>query len=178
LQSYLRRGLSSFHRRKPLPAIASAQARRAGLCGLAHQARSIARQQNSSFMNWKLTPCPTPVTLFVDGHYLMKIGLMNNPSASVYDEIISFAQAGFDFVDLTIEGPNAANPDPERIRVLLDQIQTRKGSVYSLTNITCPLSGTPTPASRMLTLSNRCARPVSRNLNAVQRSFLLQGQRS
>jgi sugar phosphate isomerase/epimerase len=51
----------------------------------------------------------------------MKIGLMNNPSASVYDEIISFARARFDFVDLTIEGPNAVNPDPERVRALLDQ---------------------------------------------------------
>jgi sugar phosphate isomerase/epimerase len=51
----------------------------------------------------------------------MKIGLMNNPLASVYDEVISFAQAGYDFVDLTIEGPNAVNPDPERIRGLIDQ---------------------------------------------------------
>jgi hypothetical protein len=51
----------------------------------------------------------------------MKIGLMNNPSVSVYDEIISFAQARFDFVDLTIEGPRAVNPDPERVRTLLDQ---------------------------------------------------------
>jgi len=37
------------------------QARRAGLCGLAHQ-------KNSSFMNWKLTQCPTLVTLFMDRH--------------------------------------------------------------------------------------------------------------
>ncbi len=46
---------------------------------------------------------------------------MNNPSASVYDEITAVGQAGFDFVDLTIEGPNAADPDPERICTLLDQ---------------------------------------------------------
>jgi len=51
----------------------------------------------------------------------MKIGFMNNPAASVYEEIIAFAQTPFDFVDLTIEGPNAANPDPQKIRVLLDQ---------------------------------------------------------
>lgn len=51
----------------------------------------------------------------------MKIGLMNNPAASVYDEIISFGRARFDFVDLTIEGPNAVNPDPKRIRELLDE---------------------------------------------------------
>lgn len=51
----------------------------------------------------------------------MKIGLMNNPSASVYDEIASVAKARFDFVDLTIEGPNAVNPDPARVRALLDK---------------------------------------------------------
>jgi len=55
-------------RRKPLPAIAKAQARRAGLCGLAHQARSVALQHNSSFMNWKLAWRPTLVTLFMDRH--------------------------------------------------------------------------------------------------------------
>ena len=46
---------------------------------------------------------------------------MNDPSASVYDEIISFGKAHYDFVDLTIEGPDALNPDPERVLVLLDQ---------------------------------------------------------
>jgi sugar phosphate isomerase/epimerase len=51
----------------------------------------------------------------------MKIGLMNDPSASVYDEIISFGKAHYDFLDLTIEGPNALNPDPERVLALLDQ---------------------------------------------------------
>ena len=51
----------------------------------------------------------------------MKIGLMNDPRASVYDEIISFGQAHYDFVDLTLEGPNALNPDPERVLALLDQ---------------------------------------------------------
>jgi sugar phosphate isomerase/epimerase len=51
----------------------------------------------------------------------MKIGLMNDPSASVYDEIISFGKAHFDFVDLTIEGPEALNPDPEKVLSLLDR---------------------------------------------------------
>ncbi len=51
----------------------------------------------------------------------MKIGLMNDPSASVYDEITSFGEANYDFVDLTIEGPNALNPDPEKVLSLLDQ---------------------------------------------------------
>ena len=51
----------------------------------------------------------------------MKIGLMNDPKSSVYDEIISFGEANYDFVDLTIEGPNALNPDIERVLALLDQ---------------------------------------------------------
>ena len=51
----------------------------------------------------------------------MKIGLMNDPSASVYDEITSFGEANYDFLDLTIEGPDALNPDPEKVLALLDQ---------------------------------------------------------
>jgi sugar phosphate isomerase/epimerase len=35
----------------------------------------------------------------------MKIGVMNNPSLCVYDEIAAIAAAKFDFVDLSIEGP-------------------------------------------------------------------------
>lgn len=41
----------------------------------------------------------------------MKIGLMNNPAGSVYEEIKSFGKNRFDFVDLTLEGPNALNVD-------------------------------------------------------------------
>ena len=37
----------------------------------------------------------------------MKIGVMNHPTKPVYDEVKSFGQARFDFVDLTIEGPKA-----------------------------------------------------------------------
>ncbi|OEU53876.1 MAG: sugar phosphate isomerase [Desulfobacterales bacterium C00003060] len=51
----------------------------------------------------------------------MKIGLMNNPSASIYDEIVLFGEAHYDFLDLTIEGPDALDPDPERVVALLDQ---------------------------------------------------------
>jgi sugar phosphate isomerase/epimerase len=51
----------------------------------------------------------------------MKIGLMNNPAKSVYDEIISFGKAHFDFVDLTIESPNARNIDPVRILSILER---------------------------------------------------------
>jgi len=51
----------------------------------------------------------------------MKIGLMNNPAASVYDEIIFLGESHYEFVDLTIEGPNALSPDPERVLALLNQ---------------------------------------------------------
>jgi sugar phosphate isomerase/epimerase len=51
----------------------------------------------------------------------MKIGVMNDPSASVYDEITSLGEAGYEFVDLTIEGPKALNLDIERVLSLLDQ---------------------------------------------------------
>ncbi len=51
----------------------------------------------------------------------MKIGVMNNPSASVYNEITAFGKAGYDFVDLTIEGPNALDIDVERTRTICKQ---------------------------------------------------------
>lgn len=50
----------------------------------------------------------------------MKIGIMNNPSNSVYDEARFCGKAGFDFLDLTIEGPNAATVDIPKMLVLLD----------------------------------------------------------
>ena len=46
---------------------------------------------------------------------------MNHPAKSVYDEVISFGKARFEFVDLTIEGPNALNIDPEKMRPILDR---------------------------------------------------------
>ena len=51
----------------------------------------------------------------------MKIGVMNNPTKPVYDEIKSFGKARFDFVDLTIEGPKAFNINPDKIRPILDR---------------------------------------------------------
>ena len=51
----------------------------------------------------------------------MKIGVMNHPAKPVYDEVISFGKARFDFVDLTIEGPKAFNIDPEKMRPILDR---------------------------------------------------------
>jgi sugar phosphate isomerase/epimerase len=51
----------------------------------------------------------------------MKIGVMNDPAKPVYDEVTAFGKAGFDFVDLTIEGPNAFNIDAAELRTLLDR---------------------------------------------------------
>ena len=51
----------------------------------------------------------------------MKIGVMNHPARPVYDEVISFGKARFDFVDLTIEGPNAFNISSEIMRPILDR---------------------------------------------------------
>jgi sugar phosphate isomerase/epimerase len=53
----------------------------------------------------------------------MKIGVMNDPSASVCEEIISFGKARYDFVDLTMEGPNALDFDIKRARVILEQYE-------------------------------------------------------
>ena len=51
----------------------------------------------------------------------MKIGVMNNPSHSVYDETIAFGKEGFDFIDLTIEGPRALDVDINKMGALLKQ---------------------------------------------------------
>ena len=48
----------------------------------------------------------------------MKIGLMNNPRLSVYKQVESIGKAGFDFVDLTIEGP-LHSFDVDKVRALL-----------------------------------------------------------
>ena len=50
----------------------------------------------------------------------MKIGIMNNPSKSIYNEAAFCGKAGFDFLDLTIEGPHATTVDISRLRLLLD----------------------------------------------------------
>lgn len=46
---------------------------------------------------------------------------MNNPSKSIYDETTAIGKAGFDFIDLTIEGPNARDVDSEKMGTLLKQ---------------------------------------------------------
>lgn len=50
----------------------------------------------------------------------MKLGVMNNPKRSVYDEVAAIGEAGFDFVDLTIEGPAALDIDTQRMQSILD----------------------------------------------------------
>ncbi len=50
----------------------------------------------------------------------MKIGIMNNPSKSVYDEATYCGKAGFDFLDLTIEGPDAINVDVAKLSPILE----------------------------------------------------------
>jgi len=51
----------------------------------------------------------------------MKIGVMNDPAKPVCDEVAAFGKAGFDFVDLTVEGPMAYNIDVTELRPLLER---------------------------------------------------------
>ena len=50
----------------------------------------------------------------------MKIGIMNNPSKPVCDEVTSCGKARFDFLDLTIEGPYATSIDVASLGPILD----------------------------------------------------------
>ena len=49
----------------------------------------------------------------------MKTGIMNNPSKPVNDEAVFCGEAGFDFLDLTIEGPCATDVDIAGLRPVL-----------------------------------------------------------
>lgn len=53
----------------------------------------------------------------------MKIGKMNNPAKSVYEEAVFCGKAGFDFLDLTIEGPQATTVDIARLQPILDTFE-------------------------------------------------------
>ena len=46
---------------------------------------------------------------------------MNIPAKSIYDEVASFGEARFDFVDLTIEGPAATEVDVAKLQSVLDR---------------------------------------------------------
>ena len=50
----------------------------------------------------------------------MKIGMMNHPSESIQEEAEFCGQSRFDFLDLTIEGPKAAEVDIPGLRAILD----------------------------------------------------------
>jgi sugar phosphate isomerase/epimerase len=50
----------------------------------------------------------------------MKIGIMNNPSKPICNEATFCGKAGFDFLDLTIEGPHAATVDIANLQPILD----------------------------------------------------------
>lgn len=45
----------------------------------------------------------------------LKIGVMNDPRRSVYDEAAAIGRAGYDFLDLTLEGPAALKIDVDRL---------------------------------------------------------------
>jgi len=51
----------------------------------------------------------------------MQIGLMNNPRAPLEKEISAIGNAGYDFVDLTIEGPQIQHSDIDRIKHILER---------------------------------------------------------
>src|SRR6185503_5262262 len=55
----------------------------------------------------------------------MQLGMMNNPQADVLAEARWAADHGFEFLDLTIEGPRASldQIDPRAIRRLLDEAE-------------------------------------------------------
>ena len=57
----------------------------------------------------------------------MKIGVMNNPTKSIYDEAAFCHQARFDFLDLTIEGHSAHAVDAAKLCPVLEE--------YGLDNI-------------------------------------------
>ncbi len=51
----------------------------------------------------------------------MQIGLMNHPGLPLLEQVDAMGQAGYDFVDLTIEGPCALDPDVDQLKKILDR---------------------------------------------------------
>lgn len=90
----------------------------------------------------------------------MKIGVMNNPVKSVYEEAEQCGKAGFEFLDLTLEGPNAANVDTQRLKAVLD---THELSITGHTDPCLPYAY-PVPGIRAACLKEleRCAQIFSR----------------
>jgi sugar phosphate isomerase/epimerase len=90
----------------------------------------------------------------------MKIGMMNNPSNSVYKETEKCGKAGFDFLDLTLEGPNASDVDVQRLKAVLDEYEL---GIIGHTDPCLPWSY-PVPGIRDACLKEleRCARIFAR----------------
>lgn len=90
----------------------------------------------------------------------MKIGVMNNPLKSVYEEATRCGKAGFEFLDLTLEGPNAADVDIQRLKTVLD---THKLGITGHTDPCLPWAY-PVSGIREACLKEleRCARIFSR----------------
>nr|WP_319493225.1 sugar phosphate isomerase/epimerase family protein [uncultured Desulfobacter sp.] len=90
----------------------------------------------------------------------MKIGMMNNPSNSVYREAEQCGKSGFDFLDLTLEGPNAVDVDVQQLKTILDDY---KLGIIGHTDPCLPWAY-PVPGIRDACLKEleRCARIFSR----------------
>lgn len=89
----------------------------------------------------------------------MKIGMMNNPSKPVSDQAAFCGRASFDFLDLTIEGPHAAEIDVDALKPVLD---TYGLSVVGHTDPCLPYSYPIRPVREAcLQELDRCARIFS-----------------
>ncbi len=55
----------------------------------------------------------------------MKIGIMNNPRIPIIDEIKAIGEAGYDFIDLTIEAPYAQHLEVKATKQLLKNSQSQ-----------------------------------------------------
>jgi sugar phosphate isomerase/epimerase len=89
----------------------------------------------------------------------MKIGVMNDPANSVYDEVVSFGEAGYNFVDLTIEPPKALDVNVDRLRSILDRYDM---FVVGHTDPCLPYAyPLPTVRDACLRELERCARTFS-----------------
>ncbi|MBW2109690.1 MAG: sugar phosphate isomerase/epimerase [Deltaproteobacteria bacterium] len=107
----------------------------------------------------------------------MKIGVMNDPGASVYAEVEAIGRAGFDFVDLTLEGPTFnldVQRDPclpyaypvETIRLACFEELERCAKLFSalgaqIMNIHPCYAAPPRMRDRLVELNIEALRPIS-----------------
>ncbi len=90
----------------------------------------------------------------------MKIGVMNNPLKSVYKEAEQCGKSGFEFLDLTLEGPNASDVDTQQLKAVLE---TYELGITGHTDPCLPWAY-PVPGVREACLKEleRCARIFAR----------------